>query len=384
MGGKIIRGILTGVCILLFVLCIGMISLSVLFGSESVVGLFGRNLYISETDEFENVPLGSAVIVESCAADEIQPGYLVLYRTTGENPVPRMGYTESVNAIDGVYSLTVSDSAGEHIVSEGSLVGVAAWSSEFLGGFITFMMSPLGICLIAVLPCVALIIFEFIRSAASKLPPPEVVPQVKNNPEEEQPSKLSVKPDGSGAYLPRGESKPASAADSVLFRYKTSTERIQPQRRSNDVPVHLTDTAQKPVETPAAKPEAPAGVPMSVAAKRYVDSTLKPAQSAGSKTAELPAVGQKKQSDAFFTQSSAPQIGGRRPAERSTRSVVELEDTLASARRNGQHTASAESRDWRRNITGSTLITDDEDDSADKSRYEVDSILAGLDRKRKP
>lgn len=361
-----------------------MIVLSTMFGSESVVGIFGKNLYISETDEFENVPLGSAVIVESCTADEVQPGNLVLYKTTVENPAPRLGYTESVDTADGVYSLTVSDSAGEHIVSEGSLVGVAAWSSEFLGGFITFMMSPLGICLIAVLPCAALIVFEIIRMAAAKLPPPEVVPQVKNTPEEEQPSKLSVKSDGSAAYLPRGEAKPASAADSVLFRYKTSTERYQPQRRSNDVPVHLTDSTAKPkpAEAPAAKPEEPAKVPMSVAAKRYVDSTLKPSSVSG-KTAEIPAVGQKKQSDAFFTQSSAPQIGGRKPAEKSSRSVVELEDALATARK-GQHTAPAESRDWRRNVSSSTLIADDEDDSADKSRYEVDSILAGLDRKRKP
>lgn len=383
MGGKIIRGILTAVCVLLLVLCVGMIILSVMFGSESVVGIFGRNIYISETDEFENVPMGSAVIVESCTADEVEIGNLVLYKTTGEISAPRLGYTQAVTASDGVYSLTVSDSAGEHFVSESALVGVAAWSSEFLGGFITFMISPLGICLIAVLPCVALIIFEIIRTAASKLPPPEVVPMVKNTPEEEQPSKLSVKSDGSAAYLPRGEAKPASAADSVLFKYKTSTERYQPQRRSNDVPVHLTDTPAKPAEAPAAKPEEPAKVPISVAARRYVDSTLKPASPVSGKTAELPQIPQKKQSEAFFTQSSAPQIGGRRPADKGARSVIELEDALASARKGSQHTAPAESRDWRRNVSSSALIADDEDDSADKGRYEVDNILAGLDRKRK-
>lgn len=383
MGGKIIRGVLTAVCILLFALCVGMIILSSMFGSESVVGIFGRNIYISETDEFENVPMGSAVIVESCAADEIQPGNLVLYKTSGESPAACLGYTESIDIADGAYSFTVSDSAGEHIVSEGSLVGVAAWSSEFLGGFLTFMMSPLGICLIAVLPCAALIVFEIIRASVSKLPPPEVVPQVKNPPEEEQPSKLSVKSDGSAAYLPRGETKPSSAADSVLFRYKTSTDRYQPRQRTNDVPVHLTEAAAKPKpsETSENKPEEPAKVPMSVAAKRYVDSTLKPAVSG--KTAELPNVPQKKQSDAFFTQSSAPQIGGRKPAERGTRSVIELEDALASARKGSQYAAPAESRDWRRSVSGSALISDDEDDSTDKGRYEVDSILAGLDRKRK-
>lgn len=376
MGEKIVKGILTAVCILLFAACAAMIILSAMFGSESVVGVFGKNIYISETDEFDSVPAGSAVIVESCLPDEIRQGYLLLYRSA-EDSAPRMGYTESIELADGAYSFTVSDSAGEHTVSEGAVVGVAAWSSEFLGWFIRFMTSPLGICLIALLPCAALVVFELIRAAASKLPPPEVVPQVKNSPEEEPNSKLSVKSDGSAAYLPHGEAKPASAADSVLFRYKTSTERYRPQR-TNDVPVHLTEPKPAKPAEPAAKPQEPAGVPMSVAARRYVDSTLKPSSASG-KTAELPAVPQKKQSDAFFTQSSAPQIGGRRTADKNSR-VIELEDALASARSAGRH---AESRDWRKNITDAAL-NGDEDDSADKSRYEVDSILAGLDRKRKP
>mgnify|MGYP006990166388 CR=1 FL=1 len=49
----------------------------------------------------------------------------------------------------------------------------------------------------AVLPCLALIIFDIIRAAAAKLPPPEVIPKVKNEREDiaASPVEISVKSD---------------------------------------------------------------------------------------------------------------------------------------------------------------------------------------------
>lgn len=420
MGRKIARGFGVAVCILLFVLCVFMVIVSAVFGADGLVDAFGYNLYLCEESAFEGVAAGSAVVVEQCEPYDLTVDTLILYRTgTGEDAVHVLGYTETVAHKDGVYSLTVSDANNERVlISEGDFIGRAGWSSPALGKIISFSTSPWGIIVMAVLPCLALIIYSVIKGIADDQPLPEVVPQVKNA-EREEPKPapgLSVKADGNAEYSRSSNNKAARTADSVLFTYSgkrspaamkpdTAPERLAASRPApaKSAPAKSAPAKSAPAKPAPAKPAAaenpkPAnsgGVPSSVAARKYIDNATaaKTAQSktaptkVSDSTAELPQLPKKKKNDAFFTQSSAPQIGRQRPSAQ-TRAVIDLEDALATAndkRESGKRsadTASRRSADILAAKRRDELMAED-DDTRDKNRYDVDDILAGLDRRHK-
>ncbi len=408
MGRKIARGFGAAVCVLLFLLCVFMIVVSAVFGSEGLVGAFGYNLYLCEASSFEGVPAGSAVIVEQCEPYDLVVGTLILYSAGEEGSVTQaLGYTESISHKDGVYSIEITDvNQKPQTISESSFVGRAGWSSLPLGKIIRFSLSPWGIVVMAVLPCLALIVYSVIKGVAEELPPPEVIPQMKNaEPEQPKPQKgLSVKPDGNAEYSRSGSGKAPRTADSVLFTYGT--------RNGKSPAVMKPDAPARPAAAPARaeKPANAGGVPSSVAARKYIDNATAaktpktapqraasseraavpqraatPARASGS-TAELNAMPKKTRNDAFFTQSSAPQIGKQRPKP-ETRAVIDLEEALATvgerqSSRKTTDSAARRSADIIASKRREELIAED-DDQRDKNRYDVDDILAGIERRRK-
>ncbi len=424
MGRKIARGFGTAVCVLMFVLCAFMIIVSVVFGSSGLVGAFGYNMFLCEHSDFEGLNSGAAVIVEQCEPYDLTEGNLILYTLTdeesGEPSEPVLAYLEAISMSDGVYTLTVSDADGkESNISERLLVGRAGWSSDVLGRLISFITSPWGVCVMAVLPCLALIIYAVLKGVIDERPIPEVVPQRKNTePEEKAASaKLGVRSDGNAQYSRNSGGKSAQTADSVLFTYgaskpkspaamKPSAPAAEPKKPSSaaikpDIAKKSSESAAVEFTKPKPKAASEGGMPASVAAKRYLDNataaqkkspsatapkSVEAAAKLSDATAEIPQLPKKKKSDAFFAQSDAPQIG--RKTDPRNRAVIELEDALASAheksvpqKRNaepvGKRSAdilAAKSRD--------ELIAED-DDSRDRNRYDVDDILAGLDRRRR-
>lgn len=433
MGKKIARGLGIFVCVMLFVLCAFMLTVSVIFGSDGLVGAFGYNLYLCGHSDFEGLSSGAAVIVEQCEPYDLTEGNLILYTALDNQDGSDSGeqilaYLETYEMSDGVYTLTISDADGvQSKISERALVGKAGWSSPALGVIISFIISPWGVCVMAVLPCLALILYSVLKAAADERPLPEVVPQLKNShPEEKAPAAaLGVKSDGNAQYARTTAAKPSQTADSVLFTYNgarkspAAMKPSAPAQSSKTAPVQSVKTAsaQSAKTAPAAmKPSAPApeiptdkpksdsvqqgAVPASVAARRYLDnavgvqkkpaSTVPKAAEAAEKvsgtTAELPQIPKKKKSDAFFAQSNAPQIG--RPADPRNRAVIELEDALASTHdkkeqpKKTAEPASRRSADIIAAKARGELIAED-DDSRDRSRYEVDDILAGIDRRHK-
>lgn len=399
---KFFRGVGYAVCAVLLLLCILLAVLAAGFGAQGTVELFGFDLYLVDTDEVEQVPAGSVVIARECRAYDIEEGGMVLYnRSTDDGSVPALGYVDSVRMDDGVYYITVSVDKDSYEFSERDLIGSAEKSSEFLGAVISFSRKPMGVFVIAFLPCAALIIYDIIRAAAARRPLPEVVPQVKNSPENDEPAPaagISVKPEGSASYSRSGGARPAATADSVLFSYAGK------QRRPDIIP--LTDkkpAAEKPapavsektselsekaeaVKDVAAFSAVPAeektAVPAPTAAKHYVDSAAR----SSTATAEIPVLPKKKATDAFFSQSEAPQIAPRRSAaaEKTAKAVIDLEDALATAEERSHRTARESGRRSAEILATksvSDLISAD-DDSLDKSRYEIDDILAGLDKRK--
>ncbi|MBE6902139.1 MAG: hypothetical protein E7478_06660 [Ruminococcaceae bacterium] len=432
---KIMRGIGYAVCILLFVLCVFMIIISALFGASEIVGVFGFNLYLCEESSFAGLENGAAVIVEQCEPYDLDQGSLILYtqaedaaqaETVGtaevksEELLPVLGYMEKAELVDGVYEMEVSDSADNRTKIMGSsLVGKATWSSPVLGKVIRFSMSPWGVCVMAALPCLALIVFSLVKAAAANAPIPEVLPQKKNEEREEVASNmtLGVKADGNAEYSRNSGGKPGSSADSVLFTYGKS--RRSPATMKPSAPD--TEQPEPAVSRPAPKQSAQGSIPSSIAARRYIDSATaaqkkatapkpepkseevrvapqkldvsaeasekeqKLAEILKGSTAEMPIVTKKKKSDAFFAQSEAPQIGRGLPKNKARRELIDLEDALATAgakeSKKRAEPAGRKSAAILASKSRSELISDD-DDSRDRSRYDVEDILSGLDRRR--
>ena len=411
------------ISIMLLIMCVLLIIVSAAFDSNATVGIFGYNLYIADTDEFDGVADGSAVFVENCEPYDVDEGSLVLYTTSdGGESVTALGYIESIVMQDGVYYITVNGGGESRRFSGAELVGHAKWSSNAIGTVIRFSLTPLGVVVMAVLPCLALIIYDIFRAIAASRPLPEVVPQTKNRSDEDmdapttKAASIAVKPEGNAVYS-RLSASTASSADSVLFSYsgrQRSTPIIPLTDKKSGKTASRTDTAVKetvpkadadPVsrqaETPA--PEQIAKTPASVAARRYLDNTV---PDRTSDTTQLPLLAGRQKGDAFFAQSSAPQINGRRSAaSKSSKSLIDLEDALASAERSQRIAddesdlgAVSEQLPQRRRsdapqlgkrsseILAAKSVTDlitEDDDSLDRGRYEVDDILAGLERRKK-
>ena len=412
MGKKIARGIGTAICILLFILCIFMIIISLIFGSNGLVGAFGYNVYLCEESVFDGINSGAAVIVEQCEPYDISDGNLILYDAdiTEENILPALGYTEAVDLRDGVYTITLTDSAKKLItISESRFIGRAGWTSDAFGRLAAFVITPWGVCVMAVLPCLALIIYTVVKGIVDSQPLPEVVPQRKNDERKDKSatSAIGVKPDGNATYGRSAQARPARTADSVLFTSENAPRRSPATMRQSEpaAPKKTSPAAIRPdTPTPPAKKQSDIGaMPSSVAAKRYIDNATasqKPAAKQTDKlndaTTEVPKITKKQtRSDAFFSQSEAPQIGrtasGIKKSEQN-RAVIDLEDALATARSGTNNKKVAirtgvagkqRSADILVTKSRSELISDDADDSRDRGRYDVDDILAGLDHRRR-
>ena len=383
MGKKVARVIGYVFCGLMLVICIIMIVTAAAFRSSDVVDIFGFNIYMVQTDDIQTAPRNSAVIVQKCELSDVINGKLLLY-TKGENKIPTMGYAKEYYAEDGVYYIKVMENGADYILPESDLVGRADYCSTVLGAIIGFAKSPFGMFCIAVLPCVALILYDIIKAFAAKLPPPEVIPQVKNMPEENfgNRSGISVSDDGKGTYS-RNSVKSGKAADEVLFSYAAKQKKIEREQRPI---IPLTD--KKPSE-PAAKKPAPVVKPITendvntfrveipsekvTSRKKGTEGAVKKRE----KTEELPIFRKDDTSDAFFTQSKVPQIGKQLPKKKPAAEENRDEEksaafpTRTSSKRSSQIIANKRVED----------LMKDDDDKRDKNRYEIDDILSGISNK---
>ena len=388
MGKKVLRVIGYVLCGLMLAVCIFLIITAAAFKSSDIVNVFGVNIFVVQTDEIPTAPRNSALIVQKCELSDVINGKLLLY-TKGENKKPTTGYAKEYYAEDGVYYIKVLENGGEYTLPESDLVGRADYCSIVLGAIIGFVKSPFGIFCIAVLPCVALVLYDIIRAFAARRPLPEVVPQVKNMPSDDfvSPSGISVTDDGKGAYL-RNSHKTGAGADEVLFSYTAKQRKTAPAQRPI-IPLNDKKPEEQSEKTAASaeksvkellrykdempqdrviirnKPEIP---------PEKADVPLKKPE----KTAEISGFASSDSSDAFFTQSRVPQIGRQLPKTPQV-TVDELREdeksaaypTRSSAKRSAQIIANKRVED----------LMKDEDDSRDKSRYEVDDILSGLSNK---
>ena len=365
-----------------------MILSAAAFGSSGTVGIFGFNIYIVERDDLVTAPKDSAVIVTKCSAYDVTKDRLILFTDNDGNT--NLDYAESFEIVDGIYYITTKGGA---VFSEKQMIGSADYDSVFLGNVIGFVKTPFGVFCIALLPCIVLIIFDIIRAAAAKMPPPEVEPQIKNLSEEQKPvvAGISVKSDGKAVYSRNTPTKPATNADDVLYSYTARQKKAakppiipltdkKPEVKTEEKPA--TNSVIQPSKTRNAgtMPKEDTGkTPVGVAVSRYTQNL-----SVSGTTTEIPIIPKKDEdSDAFFAQTSPrkapPQISRLLPKNEETSPAKEdkpereEKEIPGTGRRSTEILAGKSAAD----------LLSDEDDIRDKNRYDVDVILAGLERKDK-
>lgn len=159
--------------ILLAITTILLIILSVIFGGSLAPEIFSNRIYLMDTDAFSLVENGSALIARDVKYNEIVPGNIVLF--SDENEKTRIGEVQQSKSENGVYTFTVKNDADSLItVGQSHILGKGIYYSKIIGMIISFVTSPAGICCIAVLPCAAFVIFEFLGAARKKEPLPNV------------------------------------------------------------------------------------------------------------------------------------------------------------------------------------------------------------------
>ncbi len=424
MRKKIFRGIGYFICTLLMILCILLIIQTATFGTHRNLGLFGMKVYIVENDDLPTAPMGSAVIVKKCATAELEEGKAVLYLRSEAADNPTLGYVENISDRDGVHYITVSYHNEPYEFPEAKLVGVANYSSVLWGGVIRFMRTPLGVMIMAVLPCAALILFDVIRASAAKRPEPEVVPKVKNVDEERHVDvKLSVDPEGKALYSKDRNMKTLPKNSGVLYDHTAKQKATKPEMPAKNRPIiPLTDRkpAVKPEETSGKVSEntgrlfdikIPADMPVSE--KRSLADEVIPENDEAIRTAaptarfkktavheeppivnektnELPIIGKKTNDDAFFAQPSvvgrqiAPQIGKSVPEHNADLDDEISENAPRASHAKPERTAGKRSSQILASKSLDDFFADDDDPHSTRNVRDkaVDDILASINSRK--
>lgn len=405
IGKKFFRAAGYVVCVLLILLCIFLIICSAAFRSKDIVEVFGANVYIVQSEGYDKAPKGSAVLVRKTTAYDLSEGKLVLYQKGSDTNDCALGYVKNIYVVDGQYYLTVSDGDLSAEIAEKRLIGRADYSSVLLGSVLAFIKTPFGIFCVAVLPCIALIVYDIVRAAARNLPDPEVEPQFKNSDETGNLSKavanrnaISVNSEGKADYS-RNKPDKVSTGSEVLFNYNNRKAAATPQNRpiipltdkspDKEVKAEKPAPAEKPKLNPAAiAPPKPARTPENIAVSRYISNAEGVSGTDTAEIAPIPKKEKKEQSDAFFAQTTTPSVSrdirsannapqiGRQVSRRPKAAAPDEEENETSrpvksvGKRSSQILASKRVED---------LIGDD-DDVRDKKRITnsvIDDIISG-------
>lgn len=375
----------------MLVLCIVLVFVSLAFSSEETINIFGVNIYVVNEEGIATAPKGSAIIVNPCAPYEVDSGKLVLYK---KDEKLSLGYGKEYGVSDGVYQITVIENNKDVIISETNLIGKAEYSSEFLGRLIIFIKSPLGVFVLAIVPCILLVIYDIIRAAALKRPLPEVIPQVKNKASEPRyiDRELSVNSEGKGTYSRTTAGRSSVTANDVLITY--TAKQNKPEKPLNNEPSLRSEKKNTPIIplTDKKKPE-PSVKPKNTGALRpesALEKTEKIAKISAQdiktdslvKSDEVKSAAKGNMEDAFFAQTSVPQIQRNayfRSIMNNASEKEKNEDMEEIVR--PQKTSSKRSTEIIANKRVEDLMQDD-DDIRDKSRYnDADEIISGFNRK---
>ena len=311
--GKAAQIALTALCVVLMLLTIFLIVLSVMFsGGKSAVDSFGSNLYFVKSNSFDLIPAPSIVIGEKIQPASLGAGDIVIFESDdggtliGEiNEVLTLTSTDDTDESDSTDENTpqkqgrhfkIDGESGEsHIIAEDMVISKAVQTSRTLGVIVNFVTSPMGVLVIAVIPCVCILLWEVVRPIVRKITGKKEVPII--NKQEEVPTFVPI---GGAGDNPKTENihKPTKSA-AALKAYKEtlniSQETTQPQLYVSPKPSEnlleksLERSLEKPLEKPLEKSsEKPSGKPIPATNKKKPLSSVKLAEVIANVNREAP------------------------------------------------------------------------------------------------
>ena len=169
--GQIVLRVICGI-FLIIAIFLGSVAAFYSIGGGAP-NLFGKYFYIVKTDAFDLLKNGTALIAEEVDAYEIQPWNIVIF--TLENNAPALAEIRTSELSDGVYSFTaVTENGNQITLSQSQIVAKGMTYSDFWGAIISFASSPMGVMLIAVVPCLIIIVIEITKFIRKTLPQPEI------------------------------------------------------------------------------------------------------------------------------------------------------------------------------------------------------------------
>lgn len=141
--------------------------------SGGTPNLFGSYVYLVKTDAFDLLENGTALVAKEVHASEIQPGNIIIFNL--ENNAPALAEIRSGELADGVYSFEAATENGAIItLSQSQIVAKGMSYSAVWGKILSFASSPLGVLIVAVVPCLVIIVIELSKFISKSLPQPEI------------------------------------------------------------------------------------------------------------------------------------------------------------------------------------------------------------------
>ena len=175
--------LLRGTCGFLAVFTLFMLTLSLIFSfGGDAPSLFGKNIYIVKTGSVEFLKPGTAILTSVVPAEEILQGNIVVFKNS-EN---KTGIAEIVSSelSENVYGFkAVSERGIDITLTQSQIVGKAMHYSDIIGGLVGFAKSPAGVLVIAVLPCLIILVYEGSKSFFAAARSRGEVPPVKKQDE---------------------------------------------------------------------------------------------------------------------------------------------------------------------------------------------------------
>ena len=158
---------------ILLLAALALLILGLIFSGSEAPSIFAHRIYLMDTDAFSLVKKGSAVVAKQVPFEEVIAGNIIIYSDDEENFFA--GEIQHSDLAEGVYTFTVKNDKDMIItVGQSRILGKGIYYSEFLGRIVSFITSPGGVCLIALLPCAAFMIYDIIKAIRRKIPQPVV------------------------------------------------------------------------------------------------------------------------------------------------------------------------------------------------------------------
>jgi hypothetical protein len=180
----------------MMLLTVFLVTLAVMFSAGSgAPELFGRNLYLVTSDFSDLIPPAPcAVIGEKIDSASLGAGDIVIFEL--EAGVKSIGTIAQRQAVsdegenETARFIINQDSGGTVAVCENDVTAKVTQTSRILGVVINFVLSPGGVLIIAVIPCVCIVLMEVFKPFFRKRHDEKEVAPV--NKQEEIPTFIAV------------------------------------------------------------------------------------------------------------------------------------------------------------------------------------------------